>query len=172
MKCGIYARVSTEDQNLDHQVKELKSHAFKKNYRVYKVYQDTISGKTTSRTALNELLKDAHEHKFDVVLVWKLDRMGRSLQHLIKILDWFRKWNIHFDSMTENIDTNTPSGELHFNMIAIMAQYEHRLISDRTKLALKHNKRVGKRGKDQGPRKTDGYKRRYSKQNKDTPPFS
>jgi len=168
-KCAIYARVSTEEQNPEHQVKALKQYAKAQSYKVYKVYTDVYSGAKSSRPALMQMLEDAHNSRFDVVIVWKLDRLGRSLKHLVKVINYFKKWNIDFVCTTQNIDTTTSMGKFVFHIMGAMAEFERDLISERTKLGLKNAKNVGKRGKDKSKRKKGGYYMRYQK--KDTPPF-
>lgn len=161
--CALYARVSTEEQNPEKQVKELMQYVKKCNYRLYKVYTDRISGTRSSRPALMEMLKDAHEKRFHVVIVWKLDRLGRSLQHLIKVINSLQKWDINFVSITQNIDTTTSEGKLVFHIMGAMSEFERDLISERTKMGLKNAKNVGKRGKDRKPRRKSGYYLRYQK---------
>jgi len=167
--CAIYARVSKDEQDPMHQVKACKTHSSQQNYRVHKVYIDKISGSKSSRPALMEMLKDAKEKKFDVVIVWKLDRLGRSLQHLIKLVNYFKNWGIDFICVTQSIDTTSSSGKLVFHIMGALAEFERELISERTKLGIKNAKNVGKRGKDKKPRKKGGYYLRYQK--KGTPPF-
>ena len=163
IKCAIYCRVSKEEQNPEHQVKALKKYAKDQGYKIFKVYTDMISGTKSSRPELNELMFDMRMKKFDVVLVWRLDRMGRSLKHLINIIEEFEKKNVDFISMNEGFDTSTPHGKLFFQIAGAFAEFERNVISERTKLALKHNKRVGKRGKDKKQRSNVGYKKRYQK---------
>jgi len=162
-KCGIYARVSTDEQNPQHQVDELKTMASQQNYMVYKIYVDKVSGTKSSRPALMELLKDAKAKRFEVVYVWKLDRLGRSLQHLVKLCNYFNNWGVDFVCATQGIDTTTSSGRLVFHIMGALAEFERELISERTKLGLKKAKNVGKRGKDKGERKKGGYYLRYQK---------
>ena len=88
-KCAIYCRVSTEEQNPKHQENALIEYAKNNKYDIYKIYTDVTSGAKSSRPALNDLMFDARSKKFDVVIVWKLDRLGRSLQHLLSIVhEW------------------------------------------------------------------------------------
>jgi len=162
-KCAIYARVSTTEQKPEIQVKELKNYSSQQNLNIHKVYIDKVSGTKSSRPALMELLEDAKHKKFDIVIVWKLDRLGRSLQHLIKIINCFRGWGIDFICTTQNIDTSSSSGKLVFHIMGALAEFERELISERTKLGLKHAKNVGKRGKDRKQRKKGGYYLRYQK---------
>ena len=167
--CALYARVSTEEQNPEKQVKELIQYVKKCNYRLYKVYTDRVSGTRSSRPALMEMLKDAHEKKFNVIITWKLDRLGRSLQHLIKVTNYLQKWDIDFICATQNIDTTTSGGKLVFHIMGAMAEFERDLISERTKMGLKNARNVGRRGKDKKPRRKSGYYLRYQK--KGTPLF-
>ena len=106
---------------------------------------------------------DAKNRCFDVVIVWKLDRLGRSLQHLIRMVNYFQQWGIDFICTTQNIDTTNSSGKLLFHIMGALAEFERELISERTKLGLKKAKNVGKRGKDKKKRKKGGYYLRYQK---------
>ena len=100
--------------------------------------------------------------KFDVVVIWKLDRLGRSLQHLLHIVDEFKKYNIDFVCVSQNIDTSTASGNFTFHILGAVAEFERTLISERTKEGLKSAKNVGKRGKDKKPRRKSGYYMRWA----------
>jgi len=162
-KCAIYARVSTEEQNPEIQVDELKTISSQQNYMVYDVYVDKVSGTKSSRPELMRLLKDAKDKKFDIVYVYKLDRLGRSIQHLLKVVSYFQRWGIDFVCTSQAIDTSNSGGRLVFHIMAAIAEFERELISERTKLGLKNAKNVGKRGKDKGPRKKGGYYLRYQK---------
>lgn len=157
MKVAIYCRVSTEEQDVGKQEVELKEFCARKSYEVVDVYTDVISGTKDSRPGLDQLMKDAYQKKFDAVIVWKIDRLGRSLQHLLKIMNDFKLYHIDLISVTQMIDTTTPQGKLMFNFFGMIAEFERELISERTKLGLKRAKNVGKRGKDKGRRKTGGY---------------
>ena len=164
MKCAIYARVSTDEQNPMHQVDELKKYAFNQNYNVHKVYIDEISGTKDSRPALNDLMFDARKDLFDVVIVWKLDRLGRSLKHLINVAEEWYKRGIDFVCVSQNIDTTTASGKLTFHILGAVAEFERELISERTKLGQKKAKNIGKRGKDKKVRSKSGYYRRWERE--------
>jgi len=164
--CAIYVRVSKDEQHPDHQINALKSHSSQQNYRVFKIYRDEITGKSSSRPALNEMMFDARKGRFDVVLCWKLDRLGRSLKHLINIAEEWYKLGIDFVCISQNIDTTTASGKLTFHILGAVAEFEHSLISERTKLGQKNAKNIGKRGKDKKVRNKSGYYRRWEKQGK------
>jgi DNA invertase Pin-like site-specific DNA recombinase len=163
MKVAIYARVSKEDQELEHQLKALQTFAFQQNYDIFQVYIDKVSGTKDSRPELNRLMFDARAKCFGVVLVWKIDRLGRSLQHLLRITDEWQKRGIDFISITQGFDTTTASGKLIFQVLGAIAEFEHTLISERTKLGIAGKENVGKRGKDKRPRNRSGYYLRYQK---------
>lgn len=162
-KCAIYARVSKEDSTLDHQIKSCKIMCSQQNYMVADVYSDVVSGMKSRRPELGRLLSDMRTGKFNMVVVWKLDRLGRSLQHLLKLVDEFQRWNIDFACVSQNIDTSTASGKFTFHILGAVAEFERELISERTKEGLKNAKNVGKRGKDKKPRRKSGYYQRWMK---------
>jgi len=155
--------VSKGEQNPENALKSLKDYSILQNYKVYKIYTDKISGKSDNRPALNELMFDSRTKVFDVVLIWKLDRLGRSLKHLLKIAEEWQKHGIDFISITQGFDTTTASGKMIFQVLGAIAEFEHTLISERTKEGLKGKKNIGKRGKDKKPRKKSGYLLRYQK---------
>ena len=161
MKIAIYARVSTEEQNVDKQVDECVEFCKNKKYAVVEVYRDVISGTKDSRPRLDAMMKDSFLGKFNAVVVWKLDRLGRSLQHLVSIVNQWGKYNIDFIAITQQFDTTTSQGKFIFHVFAAFAELERDMISERTKMGLKKAKNVGKRGKDKGRRKKGGYYLRY-----------
>ena len=163
---AIYARVSTDEQNPEHQIKALETFAFNQNIKVHKVYKDVITGSKSSRPALNELMFDSREGKFNMVIVWKLDRLGRSLKHLISIVEEWNQRNIDFVCISQNIDTRTSGGKLVFHIFGAIAEFERELISERTKLGMKKALKEGRVGrpkgsKDREPRNKSGYYVRY-----------
>jgi DNA invertase Pin-like site-specific DNA recombinase len=172
MSVAIYCRVSTEDQDADKQEYINREYCNRMGWPVFKVYKDVISGTKTSRPAFNELLTDMREFKFDTVIVTKLDRMGRSLQHLLSILDEFNNKKIKFVASTQNIDTTSSTGKLQLQIMGAFAEFERNMISERTKEGLMRAKNVGKRGKDKKPRKwrsDKGVKRGGRKKAQNTP---
>lgn len=156
MKVAIYCRVSTEDQDAKKQELACIDYCKRMGYDIFSVYADTISGTKTSRPAFNNLLKDMRLYKFNAVMVTKLDRLGRSLQHLLSILEEFKNKGINFIATTQNIDTSTPAGKLQLQIMGAFAEFERNIISERTKEGMKDAKNVGKRGKDKKPRKKRG----------------
>jgi len=156
MRVALYCRVSTEEQKLDKQLQSCKDFANRNGHEIFKEYLDVISGSKSSRPSFNELLKDMRSNKFDGIIVSKLDRMGRSLQHLLGLIEEFTSKGIHFMAATQNIDTSSSAGRLQLQIMGAFAEFERNLISERTKEALKGNKKVGKRGKDKKERKKRG----------------
>src|ERR1035437_5921444 len=135
MKYG-YARVSTDDQTPALQLAALKKAGCKTIFK-----DDGISGATTKRPALLRCLKKL-EHG-DTLTVWKLDRLGRSLRDLITMLDDLKKRGVKFRSLTEAIDTETPTGRAMWQMIGVLAELERSLISERTRAGVKAARRRG-----------------------------
>lgn len=119
-----YARVSTEDQNLSLQTDALKEAGCQK------IYQEKISSAQAQRPALEELL--SHLRAGDTLIVWKLDRLGRSLKELIALITKFAEQQVNFKSLNENIDTSTPTGQLIFHIFCALAEFEKELIRQRT----------------------------------------
>jgi DNA invertase Pin-like site-specific DNA recombinase len=134
MKYG-YARISTEDQNADLQLRALKRAG------CTTILKDELSGATTKRPALRRCLNKLR--KGDTLIVWKLDRLGRSLRDLIAMLDDLKQRGIKFHSLTEHIDTDTPTGRAMWQMIGVLAELERSLISERTRAGVKAAKARG-----------------------------
>jgi DNA invertase Pin-like site-specific DNA recombinase len=164
MRVAIYARVSREGQDVDNQVDVCREYCEQKGYAVVGVYRDVVSGVKDSRPQLDALMKDCFQGKLDIVVVWKLDRLGRSLQHLLSIINQWKDRGVNFVCVTQPFDTTTSNGKLLFQIFGAIAEFERELISERTKLGLRRAKNVGKRGKDKKPRKKGGYYLRHMKQ--------
>lgn len=145
MRVAIYVRVSTEEQNLDNQINQLSSYCERMNYSVFKIYKDKISGSKESRPEFNELMDDSRKKLFDAVICWKLDRLGRSLKHLISIVEEWKSKGIDIVCYTQNIDTTTPNGKLMFHIIGAFAEFEREMIRERTKAGLQRAKKEGKK---------------------------
>lgn len=137
MKIG-YARVSTKDQLLNLQEDALKKAGCEK------IYSEQISGSKSDRPKLNNLIK--HLRKGDIIIVWKLDRLGRSLRDLVNLISKFQELEVGFKSLEDNIDTTTPTGKLTFHLFAALAEFERSIISFRTKAGLKSARARGRKG--------------------------
>lgn len=123
-----YARVSTKDQNLDLQLDALLSHGCER------FFTDTVSGAKTARPGLDEILKEARAK--DVIVIWKLDRLGRSLKHLVELVAELNERDIGLRSLNDPIDTTTAQGRLVFNIFASLAEFEREIIRERTNAGL------------------------------------
>jgi Resolvase, N terminal domain len=119
-KIAIYARVSTKNgQDPGMQLAELREYIRNRKWKIAGEYVDKgISGASDSRPELNRLMADANRRRFDVVAVWKFDRFARSVSHLLRALETFRALGIEFVSLSENIDTSTPTGKMVFTVLA------------------------------------------------------
>ena len=147
IKVALYSRVSTlHGQDPELQLRELRDYAASRGWRIVQEYTDLgVSGSKNSRPALNQLMADAARRRFDAVLVWKLDRFGRSLRHLVNALAEFEALGIAFISLRDNLDLTTPSGRLMFQVIGAMAEFERSLIQERVRAGLRNAKAKGKR---------------------------
>ena len=142
-RLALYTRVSTIEQSeegysIDEQERLLMSWAEKNNYEVYKCYSDRgISGKDIkNRPALKELLKDAEEKKFDMVISWKINRISRKLADVLKIVDILEKNDITFKSYSEPFETDTPAGKMQFQMMALIGEFERGTIAQNVKMGM------------------------------------
>jgi len=145
---AIYARVSTSNNGQDPtmQTRELEEYCQRRGWEVAGCYVDTgISGSKESRPELDRLMADARQRKLDVVLVWKLDRFGRSLKHLVNALAEFEALGITFASLKDNLDLSTPSGRLMFQIIGAMAEFERSLIQERVRAGLRNARAKGRK---------------------------
>jgi len=144
MKIAVYGRVSTNKQECETQLRDLREYAAQRGFEVIEEYVDRLTGMKDSRPALNRLMLDAKQRKFDAVLVWKLDRWGRSLQHLVNSLAELQALGVQFISFRDGLDLTTPAGRLQFHTIAAMAEFERSLIVERIKAGLRRARREGK----------------------------
>jgi len=126
------------------QLRELQEHCQRRGWEIVGEYIDAgISGSKASRPELNRLMADAKRRKLDAVLVWKLDRFGRSLKHLVNSLAEFESLGVAFISLKESLDLTTPAGRLMFGVIAAMAEFERDLIRERVKAGIAYRRSKG-----------------------------
>jgi DNA invertase Pin-like site-specific DNA recombinase len=146
-RVALYARVSTPNgqQDPEMQLRELREHAEHRSLIIIGEYVDRMTGSKDSRPALNRLMSDAQRRKFDAVLVWKLDRFGRSLRHLVNALAELEALGLTFISLRDNLDLSTPSGRVFFQIIGAMAEFERALIQERVRAGLRNARAKGRR---------------------------
>jgi DNA invertase Pin-like site-specific DNA recombinase len=127
----IYVRVSTGEQNLDMQLKELPEYIQRRGWELVDTYSDKITGAKDRRPGLDRLMADARKRRFDVVVVWKFDRFARSTSHLLRALEEFQALTIDFVSLHESVDTSTPMGKMVFTVLGAVAELERSTIAER-----------------------------------------
>jgi len=147
VKIAIYARVSTHNgQDPEVQLRELREYCQRRGWEITREYVDVgISGGKEKRPELDELLHHAHRRYFDAVVVWRFDRFARSVSHLLKALENFRSLGIEFVSLSEQVDTSTPTGKMVFTVLGAVAELERSLIVERVRAGLRNAKAKGKK---------------------------
>ncbi len=143
----LYGRVSTSNhgQDVSMQTRELEQFAQARGWRLVDSYLDIgISGAKDKRPELDRLMADAHRRKFDVVIVWKFGRFARSVSHLLRALENFNALGIAFVSLSEQMDTTTPTGKMVFTVLGAVAELERSLIVERVKAGLRNARAKGK----------------------------
>jgi DNA invertase Pin-like site-specific DNA recombinase len=147
MKTAIYARVSTSNgQDPEMQLRELRDYCQRRGWEVGQEYVDTgISGTKEKRPELDRLLTDAHKRYFDAVVVWRFDRFARSVSHLLRALETFRSLGIEFVSLSEQMDTSTPTGKMVFTVLGAVAELERSLIAERVRAGLRNARAKGRK---------------------------
>ncbi len=144
MKVGIYARVSTQDQQtLPLQIKDLREFAKRRKWKIEVEISDVASGAKT-RPKREDLLKLARQRKIDCILVWRLDRFGRSLADLITTLDELNSLGVSFVSLNESLDLTTPSGKALAGMLAVFAEFERSILKERVKAGIAEARSKGR----------------------------
>lgn len=133
-----YARVSTQDQKLELQVEALAKAGCKK------IFEDKLSGSRADRPGLKKVQEALREG--DTLVVWKLDRLGRSVKHLVDLVGELHKQGVQFKSLTDAIDTGTPSGRFFFHVMASLAEMERELTIERTRAGLEVARQLGRKG--------------------------
>jgi DNA invertase Pin-like site-specific DNA recombinase len=145
---AIYARVSTDEQTTQNQIRQLREVAERAGWEVVETYTDKgISGAKgrNGRPAFDEMCKDATRRKFDVVMAWSVDRLGRSLQDLISFLTEIHGQGVHLYLHQQAVDTTTPAGRALFQMMGVFAEFERAMIQERVKAGLQRAVAAGKR---------------------------
>lgn len=145
MKAALYARVSTFDQEPENQLQELRRYVDARGWTAVEYVDRGISGSKDRRPALDAMLAEAKRRKFDVVVCWRLDRLGRSLRHLINLLDEIQTLGVGFVTLGEGIDTTTPAGRLQLHLLAAISQFERERIRERVLAGLQRARKAGKR---------------------------
>ncbi|HHL8232306.1 TPA: recombinase family protein, partial [Escherichia coli] len=133
-----YARVSTNHQDTELQLTALKSAGCEK------IFEEHASGRKSNRPALKKLLRTLNAG--DTLVVWKLDRLGRSMRNLVLLVDELRQRGIHFKSLTDSIDTSSPMGRFIFHIMSALAEMERELIVERTRAGLAAAREKGRIG--------------------------
>ena len=146
-KVAIYTRVSTLDQTITNQLKELREYCSKMDWEIVKEYADEgLSGALSrdKRPALNSLIKDAYRKKFDLVVCWDISRIGRSMKELVLFLSDMKDRDIGICSVRQGFDTSTSMGEMMFQFVGILSSWEREMIRERTLAGLERAKSEGK----------------------------
>ena len=145
MKTAIYARVSTDEQTTENQILELKKVAERNGWEIQAIYADTISGAKSKRPQLDLLMQSVMRKEIDIVMVWSVDRLGGSLQHLITLLSDIHSKDCDLYLHLQGIDTTTPSGKMMFQMLGVFAEFERSMIRERVLAGLDRARSQGKK---------------------------
>jgi len=148
LRVALYARVSTAHNGQDPkvQLRNLREDCQRRDWTIHREYIDVgISGAKEQLPELDRLLTDAHHRRFDAVVVWRFDRFARSVSHLLRALETFCVLGIEFVSLSEQVETSTPTGKMVFTVLGAVAELERSLIAERVKAAMRHAKAKGTR---------------------------
>ena len=135
-RAAIYARVSTVDQEPENQLVELRRYVEARGWEATEFVDRGVSGAKDRRPALDRLVNDAKRRRFDVLVCWRLDRLGRNLRHLVTLLDDLQALGVAFVSLGEGIDCTTPAGRLQLHILAALAEFEKSRIAERVRAGL------------------------------------
>lgn len=142
-RVAVYARVSTLDQHPEAQLRDLRQYAARRGWEATEFVDHGVSGAETRRPRLADLTEKLKRHDFDIVLVWKFDRLFRSVQHIVEFFELVKHLRVEFVSLTEQIDTSSPSGKLIFHVLAAIAEFEREMIRERVLMGLRAAKARG-----------------------------
>ena len=145
MKAALYARVSTTDQTCENQLADLRRFVAGRGWEAVEFVDHAVSGSRESRPSLDRLMAAARRRQIDAVVVWRLDRLGRSLRHLVTSLEELQSLGVAFVSLGEGIDATTPAGRLLGHLLASIAQFERDRVSERVRAGLARARNQGKR---------------------------
>jgi DNA invertase Pin-like site-specific DNA recombinase len=147
VRAAIYSRVSTANgQDPEMQLRELREYCQRRNWNIAREYVDIgISGAKERRPELDRLLADAHRRRFDAVIVWRFDRFARSVSHLLRALENFKALGVEFVSLSEQVDTSTPTGKMIFTVLGAVAELERSLIVERVRAGIRNARAKGRR---------------------------
>jgi DNA invertase Pin-like site-specific DNA recombinase len=144
-RAAIYARVSTFDQEPENQLQELRRYVEVRGWTAREYVDRGVSGAKDRRPALDQLVGDAKRRRFDVVVCWRLDRLGRNLKHLITLLEELQAMGVAFVSLAEGIDATTPAGKLQMHILGAIAEFERARIGERVMAGLARARARGQR---------------------------
>ena len=144
-RAAIYARVSTLDQEPENQLAELRRYVAARGWTAVEFVDRGVSGSRDRRPALDAVLTGIKRRQFDVLVCWRLDRLGRSLKHLVTLLDELQALGVAFVSLQEGIDATTPAGKLQMHILAAIAEFERARIAERVMAGLARAKKQGKK---------------------------
>ena len=145
MRAAIYARVSTLDQEPENQLEELRRYVAARGWEAKEYVDHGVSGAKERRPGLDSMVSDAKRRRFDIVVCWRLDRLGRNLKHLITMIDEMTARGIAFVSLHEGIDATTPAGRLQLHILGAIAEFERGRMQERVKAGLARARAQGKR---------------------------
>jgi site-specific DNA recombinase len=168
LKVALYSRVSTADQTIENQLIALRDYCQRNNYEIVGEFSDSgISGVKTSRPELDKMLQVMREKKFEAVIVYKFDRLGRSTSHLLQVLEELKNKGVRLIATSQNIDTSTSMGKFFFTILSGFAEMEREMIVERVNLGLARVRAEGKKlgrpegAKDIKRRRRSGYLLRW-----------
>src|SRR6266571_6203541 len=145
MRAALYGRVNTSEQTAENQLLELRRYIEARGWTGKEFVDSGVSGAKDRRPALDALIQDAKRRRFDVLVCWRLDRLGRNLRHLVTLIEELQSLGIAFVSLGEGIDCTTPAGKLQLHILAALAEFEKGRIRERVLAGLARARTQGKR---------------------------